>query len=373
MGTAYTPGLTVSADQIVRKTRRLPLKGEVLIKLGDQVDPSSVVARTELPGALQTIKVAEKLGVEVREVENLLKVKVGDAIHKGDLIAESKGLFGLFKGTVHADCEGTYESLSEISGNLFVREAPIPIEITAYMRGKVVEIIEGEGAIIEARGAMIQGIFGIGGERLGTIRVAVNSPDEILDRSQIKSEDAGKILIGGAGVTFDAIKAAEEVGVLGLIAGAVKDVDITQYLGYDIGVAITGQEPIPLTIIATEGFGILAMATTTFDLFKKLEGKQASVNGATQIRAGVIRPEVIVPEAVPPTGPVHVRESSVLNIGTPIRIIREPYFGKIGEVTELPPELQVVESGTEVRVLKARLSDGSNVTVPRANVEIIAN
>ena len=373
LGTAYTPGLTVSADQIVRKTRRLPLKGELLVKIGDQVDPSTVIARTELPGALQTIKVAEKLGVEVKEVAALLRVKEGDAIHKGDLIAESKGLFGLFKGTVHADCEGTFESHSEISGNLFVREAPIPIEITAYMRGKVVEIIEGEGAVIEARGAMIQGIFGIGGERLGEIRMAVDSPNEILDKSHIKLEDKGKILIGGSGISFDSIKAAEQHGVLGLIAGAVKDVDITQYLGYDIGVAITGQEPIPLTIVATEGFGNLAMANTTFELFKKLEGKQASVNGATQIRAGVIRPEVIVPEAIPPTGPVQLREGSILNIGTAIRIIREPYFGKIGEVTELPPELQVVESGTEVRVLKARLTDGSNVTVPRANVEIIAN
>ncbi len=373
MGTAYTPGLTVSADQIVRKTRRLPLKGEVLVHIGDSVEPATVIARTELPGALQTIKVAEKLGVEVKEVAGLLKVKQGDKINKGDLIAESKGLFGLFKGTVISDCEGTFESLSEISGNLFIREAPIPIEITAYMRGKVVEIIENEGALIEARGAMVQGIFGIGGERLGVIRVAVKSPDELLEANHISAEDNGKILVGGAGVTFEAIKAAETHGVIGIVVGAVKDVDITKYLGYDIGVAITGQEAIPLTMVATEGFGILSMANTTFELFKKLDGKQASLNGATQIRAGVIRPEIIVPEANPPTGPVQMREGSVLNIGTPIRIIREPYFGKIGEVTGLPPELQVVESGTEVRVLNAKLSDGQEVVVPRANVEIIAN
>ncbi len=33
MGTAYTPGLTISADAVVRKVRRLPLKGQVLVQL----------------------------------------------------------------------------------------------------------------------------------------------------------------------------------------------------------------------------------------------------------------------------------------------------------------------------------------------------
>lgn len=373
MGTAYTPGLTVSADQIVRKTRRLPLKGQVLVQQGQKVEPDTPVARTELPGMLQTIKVAEKLGVETKEVPDLLKVKIGDKVEIGTLIAESKGLFGLFKGTVTSEYEGTVEALSEVTGNLLIREAPIPVEITAYLKGTVVEIIPEEGAVIEARGAIVQGIFGIGGERFGVIRVAVQSPNETLERSHVREDDAGKILIGGSGVTLDAIKEAEKVGVVGIVAGAVRDVDITQYLGYDIGVAITGQENIPLTIIATEGFGNLAMAHRTFELFKSLDGKSASINGATQIRAGVIRPEIIVPNEDPPPTEPKLESSSILDKGTPIRIIREPYFGQLGEVVELPPELQVVESGTEVRVLKAKLADGTIVTVPRANVEIIAS
>ena len=62
----------------------------------------------------------------------------------------------------------------------------------------------------------------------------------------------------------------------------------------------------------------------------------------------------------------------ILEVGTPIRVIREPYFGLLGKVTGLPATLQTVESGTEVRVLTAKLDDGRDVTVPRANVEIIA-
>jgi hypothetical protein len=57
--------------------------------------------------------------------------------------------------------------------------------------------------------------------------------------------------------------------------------------------------------------------------------------------------------------------------GTPIRIIREPYFGAIGEVHSLPVELQQLESESMVRVVNIELDGGKVVTVPRANVEII--
>ncbi len=372
MGTAYTPGLTVSSDSIVRKLRRLPLKGEVLVKVGDRVGPETTVARTQLPGLLQTVRVAERLGIDPKETAKYLRFKVGDAIAIGDLLAESKGLFGMFKNSVTSEYEGTFESLSELTGNMLIREAPIPVEIKAYLRGIVVDVFGDEGAVIEARGALIQGIFGVGGERQGKIRVAVGSPDETLDAGQVRSDDQGAILIGGSGITLDAIRAAERAGVTGLVAGAVRDDVITGFLGYDIGVAITGQEQVPLSIIATEGFGRLSMARRTFDLLKSLEGRMASMNGATQIRAGVIRPELIVPsdsaQAAQPTSSF----SGTLEIGTPIRVIREPYFGRLGVVTGLPPELRTVESGAEVRVLEAKLEDGSAVTVPRANVEIIA-
>ncbi|MGI8924566.1 MAG: hypothetical protein ACR2HJ_11125 [Fimbriimonadales bacterium] len=373
MGSAYTPGLTVSADQIVHKVRRLPLKGQVLVQVGDSVEPATVAARTELPGVLQAVKIAEKLGVEPKDVPSLLKIAIGDPVTAGQQLAESKGIFGMFKSICICDYDGTAESLSEATGTLLVREAPIPVEITAYMRGKVVDILPEEGAIIETRGAMVQGIFGVGGERQGEIRVVVTSASEVLDAGHIKDEHRGCILVGGSGISYAAMLRAAEIGVVGLIAGAIRDVDLTKYLGYDIGVAITGQEAIPLTIIATEGFGELAMAQRTFELLQSLEGKQASVNGATQIRAGVIRPEVIVPSDNPPAGEPKKDAGGMLEHGTPIRIIREPYFGAIGKVTGLPAELQVVESGTEVRVLKAMLEDGREVTVPRANVEIIAS
>ena len=41
MAQAYTPGLAVSRGTTIRKDRKLPLRGEVLVALGDQVEDSS--------------------------------------------------------------------------------------------------------------------------------------------------------------------------------------------------------------------------------------------------------------------------------------------------------------------------------------------
>ena len=60
-----------------------------------------------------------------------------------------------------------------------------------------------------------------------------------------------------------------------------------------------------------------------------------------------------------------------LEPGMCVRIIREPNFGSIGHITRLPVELQLVDTGSHVRVLDVKLEDGRSVLVPRANVEII--
>ncbi|MFN8219707.1 MAG: hypothetical protein U0S12_06195 [Fimbriimonadales bacterium] len=372
MANAYTPGLTVSGDIIVRRIRRLPIKGEVLVKVGEKVRPDTVLARALLPGNLQTIKLAEKLGVEPKDAPGLFQLKIGDPVEKGQTVAASKG-FLFFKGqNAISEYTGTIESVSEITGNVLVREPSIPVDLTAYIEGTVADIMPDEGAIVETRGAMVQGIFGVGGERSGNIRVAVSGHEEVLHADHIHASDAGKILVGGSGISYDAIMKASECGVAGIIAGGIRDGDLVKFLGYDIGVAITGQEAINLTLMVTEGFGFLNMAHRTFELLKSLEGKFASINGATQIRAGVIRPEVIAHLDLAGTQAAVAASGGELSIGTPIRVIREPYFGMLGTVTELPSQLMVVDSGTEVRVLKAKLEGGDEVLVPRANVEIIA-
>ena len=143
MGSAYTPGLTVSSDTVVQRTRRLPIKGEVIVKVGDTVGPNDVVARAMLPGHLQTIRLSELLGVGVQEAPEFLVVSLGDTVEVGQLIAETKGFIkGWFKQSVYSAYSGEVESISEVTGHVLVRQPAIPVEISGYIRGTVVEVVE---------------------------------------------------------------------------------------------------------------------------------------------------------------------------------------------------------------------------------------
>jgi len=372
MAHAYTPGLKVTEKAVIKKIRRLPLLGEVLVEKGKAVSPDVVVARTNIPGNPQTVNVANILGVEPEDIIEFMKKKEGDLVKKGELLAEYKSFFGLFKHTVPSPVEGTVEMVSVVTGQVTLREPPIPVQIDAYLDGVVEEVLPREGVVIKTEGAFIQGIFGVGGETQGIVRVAVKDPMDILDENCFEAGDKGKIVVGGSLVTYGAIKKAEQVGAVGLVAGGIIDTDLINYLGHDIGVAITGHEDIPLTVIITEGFGKMRMAHRTFELFNNLQGLKASINGATQIRAGVMRPEIIVPGYQAKGKAMEQDLSEGLIAGTPLRIIREPYFGALAEVVDLPPELQKIETEAHVRILRAKLVDsGKIVTIPRANVEII--
>ncbi len=373
MAHAYTPGLKVTDSTIVVKRRRLPILGEVLVNLGDTVTSETIVARTKIPGDPETVNVANRLGLDPADVPECMLKQVGDPVKKGEVIALKKSFFGLFKSTLESPIDGTVDNISPITGQITLRGPSIPIEIQAYIPGKVIEVIDREGVVIETPAALIQGIFGVGGERQGVLHMAVNDPAEVLTEDKITPDMKGKIIVGGSLCTIGAIKKADEVGVVGIVVGGIIDKDLVEFLGYDIGVAITGHEDIDLTIIMTEGFGQIRMAEKTFNLLKSLNGQVASINGATQIRAGVMRPEVIV--ALDEFKERHDEDAvgeGGMSVGTPIRIIREPYFGKLAVVEELPAELQQIESETKARVLVARLQDtGELVTVPRANVELI--
>ena len=375
MAHAYTPGLKVTEGMTIQKERRLPLQGEVLVETGTTVQAEDVVAKADLPGNVQLLNVANLLSVPAEEITEYMLKPIGETIVKDEIIATTKGLFGLFKSQARSPIDGTIEAVSDVTGQVILREPPVPVEVKAYTDGTVTEIAPNEGVTVETYGSYIQGIFGVGGETVGNLTVAVSSPNDELATEQILPEHRDNILVGGSLVTTDAIQKAIQQGVRGIIAGGIDDADLRELLGYELGVAITGSEEIGITLVITEGFGSIAMAEQTFALLKAREGMKTSINGATQIRAGVVRPEILIPTTPEATEKASEVEDDaaegLLEIGSSVRIIREPYFGKLGRVTELPVELQDLETEAQVRVLRVELEGGQQTILPRANVEAI--
>ena len=372
MAHAYTPGLKVLQHSKVRKERRLPIKGELKVKEGDAVNADDIVAKTNLPGNVHMVKVANRLNISPADIMDVLLVKEGDTLNEGDMIAETQGLFGFFKSELRSPVSGQIESISDITGQIVMREAPLPVEVDAYVSGTVLDIIQDEGVTIESEAAYVQGIFGIGGEARGNLEVVSSSRENELSIEDINENHSGKIIVGGSFLSLEAYKKALELKVKGIVVGGFNYFDLEEILGYRLGVAITGTEELDTSLVLTEGYGNIKMSDRTYDLLKGHNGKFVSINGATQIRAGVIRPEIVIPLADDkmPSDVAIEKEKLGIESGSLVRVIRAPFFGKIGNVIELPPELQKMESETMVRVAKVNI-DGEDVIIPRSNLEML--
>ena len=371
---AYTPGLRIAEKTKVTSQRVLPLLGDVIVKKGDVLKAEDVVANTHLPGKVHAINAVNRLGIQPKDLREYMLKKEGDSVQKDEPIAETKPWVKMLKAILHSPITGTIESISTVTGQVLLREPPKPIQVHAHIDGAVIEVMEKEGVVMETTATFIQGIFGVGGETVGELAIAVNKPDDILTADRILPAHKDKIIVGGSFIQHDVIDKAKKAGVRGIIVGGFDDEDLKKLLGYDLGVAITGSEEIGITLIITEGFGKIPMAQRTFELLKSRTGAKTSINGATQIRAGVVRPEIIIPHNS--TGKTTGEELDKpmdrgMEIGDQVRIIRVPYFGKIGKIKSLPFSPQKIETEATVRILDVEFPDGSTAIVPRTNIEMI--
>ena len=372
MAHAYTPGLKVLQKTTVDKERRLPLKGDVLVEAGKKVAPDDIVASTHLPGNVQMVNIANLLNIDAQDIDDVMLVEIGSEIKEGELLGETKGLFGFFKSSATSPVDGVLESISDITGQVVLREKPIPVEIDAYMNGKVASVLEEEGVVVTANAVFIQGIFGMGGENRGELRVLVDNREDELTPEMIPDDVKGAVIVGGSFVSLEAYKKAISVGAAAVVAGGFNYNDLQDVLGYVLGVAITGSEDLGTSLILTEGYGRIPMGNRSFELLQQHNGKFTSVNGSTQIRAGVIRPEIVIPLTVEDAmGSKSEKDTaSGISAGSMVRVIRAPYFGDIGTVVSLPSKLQQMEAETMVRVAEVEIG-GETLVIPRANLEMV--
>ncbi len=372
MSRILTPTLQRAQNFRINKIRELTLPGKLNVKVGDKVKSHDIVASAEFPGELIILRIAEQLGIEAQDVLEALLIKEGDKVESGQIICEYRGLFGLFKNVYNAPNSGEIEFINKETGHIGLRLPSYNISLDAYISGTVVSIEESKSVTIQSECTYVQGIFGVGGEKQGELKALNVANDHVITENDIPDNIRGSVLFGGLCPDSKALNKAMLAGAVGFITASIDDSALADFLGYDIGIALTGNEKIDMTLIVTEGFGRLAFSQKAHDFLKSCEGFECSINGATQVRAGALRPEIIIENKAESADKVSSPDSTdqFLKIGSSIRIIREPYFGIKAKVSEMPANPEIIESGAYVRVLRAELENGRLITVPRANVEI---
>jgi len=372
MANIYTSGLVIKNNIKIEKERRLPMQGDLLCTVGDTVKFDDIIAEGEIKGVLATVKLASILGISPDTISKHLTVKINEEINRGDIVGRSSSFFNLFKSECISPYTGILEYINETTGNIGIRLNSTKIKLDAYINGKVKEIVNNDGAIIETNGTLIQGIFGIGGEKHGILKVITSNVSEDLKIEDINSSYKDCILVGGRNISIELIRKCEAVGVVGIICGAVSDDAIKKYINKDLGVAITGEENTKLSIILTEGFGSIYMSERTFNLLKELHNKNVAINGTTQIRAGVIRPEIIYSESnsIIDNTNISQKHSNKLMLGDTVRITSEPYFCKYGIITNILEKPILLETGNYANCVEIEL-ENKKIIVPRTNIEVI--
>ena len=129
----YTPGLKVVRQVRHRVRRVLPIAGDVLVKVGDRVDAEQIVAQTFMPGDVTPLNLANVLSISPGEVKASLLKPEGEKVEVGEVLARTKGIFGLFKNEYRSKSAGTIESVSAVTGQVILRGKPIPVQVRAYL------------------------------------------------------------------------------------------------------------------------------------------------------------------------------------------------------------------------------------------------
>jgi hypothetical protein len=339
----------------VRRERMLPVPGHVLARIGDRVDPTQVVARAALPGDFRILPVARLLDVSTSDVKRYLRVSLDDKVRRGQVIARRGRLSAR---TVKSPIDGVVVSGS--GGRILIEAPPTLFELRAYISGTVSNVLQQRGVVIETTGAVIQGVWGAGGESLGVLKCIVDSPGELLQAKAIDPSCHGTILIGGGELTDTALERAQELQVRGIVVGG---------LPADL---IPRVEQLPFPVIVTEGIGRVPMSAPIFHLLTTNVGREASISGRVQPRWGIVRPEIVIPlpaEMVPSTQTQP--GSTPLKVGTQVRLVRAPHMGAVGTVVALPAQARRIETGAKVRGAEVDLGQETPIFAPLANLEVL--
>jgi len=337
----------------ITRTRVLPFSGRVLVRVGQKVSSSDVIAEASISRKHIVVDLAEKLQLTGAKLDANIKVKRGQKISKGDLIAQAGGVFGR---EVLAPVDGRVAALG--GGKLVLETSRAAVEIYAGLVGTVTEVIEERGAVIRASGAVVQGVWGNGKIDAGVLLSLIEKPDDVLDPARLDVSLRGSVLLAGHVAEAKALKNAAELPVRGLIVSS-----IAPNL-----VSLARQMPYPILVL--DGFGRRPMNSAAFKLLSTNIKRDAAVNAASVNKKQGLVPEVFLSlpfNQEPPEAPVVEKFAS----GQTVHIVSMLQPGRIGTIAFLPEEMSILPSGVRAQSAQVRLESGEEIIVPLSNLEVL--
>ena len=336
----------------IRRERLLPegTDGEVTVTQGTRVSLRDVVARGTAPAPYVLVDAAQFFNLkDPDKLSELLQVGVGDRVNMGETLAGKRGkrLISPVSGEVAAIGQG----------RIVLQEYAPQVELEAGANGTVVGVRRGRGVIVEAYGAVLQGVWGNGRRSIATIRLEPSDGMENIHGNMVDTQYRGALMVTRRPLRRSSFHVFEEHGFSGVIAPSMEP-DL-------ISIAVNSST----AVLLTEGFGAQRMSSVTAQFLDMLEGRQATVDAVLPETMETRRPEVLINVPLEPgERPPAPNLNTALRVGKEVRLSRSG--ATIGLVIGLPKEPVSLDNGLRVPCAQVELVTGEKIFVPLANIEV---
>lgn len=348
----------------IRRERRLPIPGEVTGAVGIRIGAQDVVARAYPPKMRRALSLTRVIGVREADVPKRLMKQVGDPVEAREIIIAKPINLGVQRLVYRAPEAG---QIAAIQGSWMVLDLyGQPYDVPALYRGSIVNITPRYGVLVEAQGALIQGVWGSGKEAVGNLRWTERAADAVLDAAGVPDDARNCLLVAGGGVTAGALHRAVEAQASGILMGS---------LAPELRVLA---DSLPMPLLVTEGFGKIPMSAPVFELLSALNGQEAALRGAFRARGpNAAKPELFVPltaSRMQESDEADAVEALYVAPGARVRGTAAPYLGRTGTLPdEFILQWMPTEAGTQQPAVMVDWTDGlpERALVPWVNLELI--
>ena len=231
----------------------------------------------------KVIPVAKMINKKPKSLNNLLRVQLGDFVFEDENIVHITRAAG---GIVKAPNTGYITNIDTTKGEVTIQYKKTPVNYQVGFTCNVVSIEDKKSVTIEYNATEYNGVIGFGKSNFGKLIYLSNLNDG--------SDLTHKIVVYNGAVTLQDLEILATKKISGLIIAGINMKTIINFVGKEIGVALTGNESIPFPLILMSGFGEYKLSDEFINTVKKNEGHNCNLNPATQIRAGVTRPKISI-------------------------------------------------------------------------------
>jgi len=363
------PETRVASTTRIRRERLLPIPGEVSGAIGIRIGAQDVIARAFPPKMRRAVSLTRVIGVTEAEVPKRLVKQVGDQVEAREIVIAKPINLGVQRLVYRAPEAG---QIAAIQGSWMILDLyGQPYDVPALYRGTIVGVLPRQGGIVEAHGALIQGVWGSSAsgdnakEAVGVIKWISKAPDGVLDADALQADARGTILVAGS-ITGAALERAAELQAAGIVLGSLTP---------ELRQQARALKP---PVMVTEGFGEIQMCAPIFELLTALNGQEAALYARYEPHnPRATRPELFVPLAASrmlQSDRSSETSSPQLAPRAPVRGLCKPYLGRIGALPEeFVLKWLVTEAGTPLPAVQVEWQDapGERDLVPWTNLELI--